>query len=64
MGDEIKPKDKKVCGDSLCAYKDQNNNSLDMDEDGTLDFMEFDTVNITEQQNASVYHYVNTHNEK
>ncbi len=55
-GEEIKSKDKKVYGDPLYAYKDQNNNSLDIDEDGIPDFIEADPINITEQQNASMAH--------
>lgn len=50
-------------GDPLYKYKDQNNNSLDVDEDGIPDYIEIDPINITEQQNATVYQYVLTHNE-
>ena len=33
-GDETKSEDKKVYGDPLYAYKDQNDNSPEVDEDG------------------------------
>ncbi|MFQ6128941.1 MAG: hypothetical protein ACE5QW_08585 [Thermoplasmata archaeon] len=47
-GDETKSKDRKVYGDPLYAYKDKNNNSLDVDEDGIYDHIEVDPYNITE----------------
>ncbi|MFQ5909319.1 MAG: hypothetical protein ACE5IJ_01185 [Thermoplasmata archaeon] len=39
-GEETKSEDKRVFGDPLYAYKDQNNNSLDVDEDGIPDYLE------------------------
>ena len=62
-GEETISEDKKVFGDPLYAYKDQSDNWLDVDEDGIPDYIEADPVNITQQQNATVYQYVLTHNE-
>lgn len=47
-GDETKSKDKKVYGDPMQAYMDENGQPLDVDEDGIPDFIEADLYNITE----------------
>ncbi|MFQ6129024.1 MAG: hypothetical protein ACE5QW_09005 [Thermoplasmata archaeon] len=62
-GDETKSNDKKVYGDPMQAYIDENGQPLDVDEDGIPDFIEVDPINIAEEQNYTIAEYMKTHNE-